>query len=62
MVDKRTLHKVQQALERYKEEIALTPLSPGSQYTYSRHAESFVRWLAGDFKPGSSLMKLLKKN
>jgi predicted nucleic acid-binding protein len=41
----------------YREAIAAAGLSHATVETYHRHAMLFVRWLAGDFAPGSRLHK-----
>ena len=48
---------VQDALERYKEVVEATEMTPTSKKTYLLHAEQFVRWLADDFEPGATLGK-----
>ena len=47
------LRQVNDALERYREEVAASNLAPDTKKTYLRHAETFVRWLGGDFEPGA---------
>ena len=49
------LQEVQDALERYRNEVDDTDLSPKTKKTYIRHASTFVRWLADNFTPGSQL-------
>ena len=49
------LKQVEDALEAYREEVEASELSPDAKRTYLRHAETFVRWLGGDFVPGGSL-------
>ena len=65
-VNTEVLKSVQEALERYKETVSDTALSPcyppaldspRSKETYLLHAEHFVRWLADDFEPGATLEK-----
>ena len=46
------LREVQDALERYKEVVEATEMTPTSKNTYLLHAEQFVRWLSDDFAPG----------
>ena len=46
------LREVQDALERYKEVVEATEMTPTSKKTYLLHAEQFVRWLSDDFAPG----------
>ena len=56
-VNTEVLKSVQEALERYKETVSDTALSPRSKETYLLHAEHFVRWLGDDFEPGATLEK-----
>ena len=49
------LQEVQDALERYRNEVESTRLRPKTKETYLRHAGTFVRWLADDFTPGANL-------
>lgn len=46
------LRQVEDALESYRKEVAASDLAPNTKRTYLRHAETFVRWLDGDFEPG----------
>lgn len=45
--------EVEEALERYMREVRATTLTPSTQHTYLLHAENFVRWLKGEFAPGT---------
>ena len=54
-VSPESLRQVQNALDAYKKEVNDTDLAPATKQTYIQHADSFVRWLNGDFKPGSRL-------
>ena len=47
------LKEVQEALERYEEEVEHTNLMRNTQDTYLLHARNFVRWLNDDFTPGA---------
>ncbi len=49
------LSQVRKALKAYREEVEATNLTHDTKGTYLRHAESFVRWLDGDFEPGSKV-------
>lgn len=49
------LAQVSTALEQYKREVHNAGLAQKTQTTYIRHAETFVRWLRGDFVPGSRI-------
>ena len=46
------LKQVRDALGTYREEVEASELQPSTKRTYLRHAETFVRWLEGDFEPG----------
>jgi hypothetical protein len=47
------LSEVQTALKAYYSAVEASELSQSSQATYMDMAENFVRWLKGDFNPGS---------
>lgn len=47
------LEEVKRAFREYEEQVESTNLSPNSKRTYTNRAECFVRWLDGDFEPGS---------
>ena len=47
--------QVKEALEVYRKEVEASDLAPDTKRTYMRHAETFVRWLHGDFEPGSRI-------
>lgn len=49
------LKQVREALETYAEKVEASKLSPSTKQTYLRHAETFVRWLEGDFEPGANV-------
>ena len=51
-IEDECLSKVRDALEAYREEVERADLRPDTKRTYLRHAETFVRWLGGDFVPG----------
>lgn len=44
---------VREALEDYRAEVEASNLAPASKGTYLRHAETFVRWIEGNFEPGA---------
>ncbi len=48
-----TLNELGEALLRYEEEVNSSKLRKATKRTYCMHAQNFVRWLAGDFEPGS---------
>jgi len=50
-----TLFEVQAALRSYCAAVETSDLSQSSQATYINMADNFVRWLKGDFDPGSRL-------
>ena len=47
-----SLREVQEALEKYREVVDATRMTPSTKRTYLLHAENFVRWLSDDFNPG----------
>ncbi|MCA9252435.1 MAG: hypothetical protein KDA54_15020 [Phycisphaerales bacterium] len=49
--------EVKCALERYKTAIEKTNLRASTKKTYIHHADTFVRWLTGDFEPGKAKAK-----
>ena len=49
------LAEVNTALEIYERQVDSTNLQESAKRTYILHAEHFVRWLRGDFEPGSRL-------
>jgi hypothetical protein len=50
-----TLFEVQAALRSYCSSVETSDLSESSQAIYINGADNFVRWLKGDFDPGSRL-------
>jgi len=54
-VSQQALNEVEAALKRYRHEVEEAPLAPATQRTYLQHAESFVRWLRGEFTPGEKV-------
>lgn len=57
-VSSSALEQVERALDRYRDVVARSGLEEKTQATYIRHAETFVRWLKGDFEPGSRKQRL----
>lgn len=47
------LFEIQNALRAYYTAVETSDLSESSQATYTDMADNFVRWLKGDFDPGS---------
>jgi hypothetical protein len=54
-VTRPVLTDIQNALERYRLEVEASRLTEETKRTYLLHAKNFVRWLADDFTPGSTL-------
>ena len=50
-----SLHEVQEAFERYSDVVEESELQLSSKNTYLLHAKQFVRWLADDFEPGTTI-------
>lgn len=47
------LREVEAALKTYVDEVIAADLSDSSKDVYSYHSTNFVRWLTGEFTPGS---------
>jgi hypothetical protein len=56
-----TLFEVQSALRSYCAAVETSDLSDHSQATYINMADNFVRWLKGDFDPGSRVAPYTRK-
>ena len=54
-VSQGTMGEIERALNRYVEKVDSTNLTDNSKWTYIEHATNFVRWLRGDFEPGSGV-------
>jgi hypothetical protein len=53
-VNSEVLRDVEAALDRYIREVENSSLAPDTKRTYTRHAETFVRWLNDNFQPGGN--------
>ena len=49
------LREVTQALEKYRQAVEDSQLQPNSQRTRYWQANAFVRWLKGEFTPGTGV-------
>lgn len=56
------LQQVRQALSQYTREVEATDMTDSTKKTYLLHAENFVRWLAGEFVPGTRARKERQPN
>lgn len=54
-VSKTALSEVEAALKEYCAEVMASDLSAASQAIYIDQASNFVRWVNGEFTPGSRL-------
>ena len=54
-INPRCLREVEKALERYIEEVESVGLTRSTARTYGGHANNFVRWMRGEFKPEGTL-------
>ena len=54
-IDPTTLTEVREAFEQYKKACETSKLSPNAVKTYTRHVDTFIRWLDDKFEPGSTL-------
>ena len=52
------LQEVTQALERYRQVVGDSQLRPNSQRTRHWQANAFVRWLRGEFVPGTEVERI----
>jgi len=48
-----TLSEIESALKEYGDAVLASDLSATSQGIYIDHATNFVRWIKGEFQPGS---------
>ncbi|MEQ8316729.1 MAG: hypothetical protein RIE77_12720 [Phycisphaerales bacterium] len=46
------LAEIEQALHSYHDQVESSSMAENTKKTYLRHADTFVRWLKGDFEPG----------
>ncbi|MDA8216316.1 MAG: hypothetical protein M0Z94_01720 [Dehalococcoidales bacterium] len=53
-VSSEAVREIKAALARYLKDVENSDLTPSTKRTYMRHAETFVRWIEGDFVPGGS--------
>ena len=47
------LTEIEQALEKYEEQVNAANIRITTKSTYLLHADNFVRWLRGEFQPES---------
>lgn len=47
------LREIEAALKTYVDEVIDADLAESTKDTYAYHSTNFVRWLTGDFTPGS---------
>ena len=52
------LQAVEEALQRYEEEVEASRMTSQSKITYRDHARQFVRWLDDDFEPGANVKRM----
>jgi len=57
-----TLFEIETALRSYCETVLKSDLSEHSQSDYINGADNFVRWLKGDFDPGSRVSRKPRKS
>ncbi len=46
---------VERALKEYEDAVDRSDLTRATNITYKRHANTFVRWMRGEFTPGGTL-------
>ena len=49
----RCMSHVREAFENHRAELGASNLAPATKGTCLRHAETFYRWIEGDFEPGA---------
>ncbi|MEQ9127261.1 hypothetical protein [Thalassospira sp.] len=54
MISREALREIEAAYQTYEREVDNAPLAPSTKSTYLSHSQNFVRWLSGDFIPGST--------
>lgn len=57
--DIKTLGLVKELHECYRLEIESSAIKPLSRKTYISHSANFVRWISGDFEPGSKIKRIM---
>lgn len=55
--DSKTLTEIQKLHDEYVREVEFSGIKPLSIEIYKSHSKNFVRWIGGDFVPGSKLKK-----
>ena len=50
-----TLGAIEREVERYAEAVRASNLTRKSKHTYTQNMARFVRWLRGEYTPGSSV-------
>ena len=55
--DSKTLTEIQKLNDEYVREVEFSGIKPLSIEIYKSHSKNFVRWIGGDFVPGSKLKK-----
>ena len=57
-ISQEALQEVTQALEKYRQVVEDSQLRPNSQRTRYWQANAFVRWLRGEFTPGTEVERI----
>ncbi len=53
-ISREALREIEASFKTYEREVCNAPLAPSTKSTYLLHSQNFVRWLSGDFVPGST--------
>ncbi|WP_297020990.1 hypothetical protein [Thalassospira sp.] len=53
-ISREALREIEAAYQKYEREVESLPLASSTKTTYLSHSQNFVRWLSGDFIPGST--------
>ncbi|WP_254562540.1 hypothetical protein [Dyadobacter diqingensis] len=55
--DSQTLTEIKKLHDQYVQEVEFSGIKPLSIEIYKSHSKNFVRWIGGEFVPGSKLKK-----
>lgn len=55
--DSQTLTEIKKLHDQYVQEVEFSGIKPLSIEIYKSHSKNFVRWIGGEFVPGSKLKR-----
>ena len=56
--DSKTLRLLKELHAKYQLEIESCGIKPLSRKIYISHSANFIRWIAGEFKPGAAVKRI----